>query len=313
MTEGGMRYWIGVTDNDWFEYLARLRPDEVNFWRPSGRGFSAIDIGAPFLFKLHSPLNYIVGGGFFVRAERLPLSLAWEAFGEKNGAPSVEKLRALIQNYRKSTEPDPEIGCTILNQPFFIPREHWIPAPGDWGRSIMTGKTYDTNEPWGARIWEAVGLWLPKFEPAESDAPGLPRVSEVGQLFGKEYLQRSRLGQGAFRILVTDAYERRCSISGERTLPVLQAAHIKPYGKGPNRVDNGLLLRSDLHILFDRGYITVTPDLRVEVSRRIKEEYENGRDYYKHRGLPLVVLPATPADRPNIEFLRWHNEAVFRG
>jgi putative restriction endonuclease len=132
-------------------------------------------------------------------------------------------------------------------------------------------------------------------------------------MFGKEYLRKSRLGQGAFRVLVTDAYERRCSISGERTLPVLQASHIKPYGKGPNQVDNGLLLRSDLHILFDRGFITVTPELQVEVSPRIKEKYLNGRDYYKHHGQRLVQLPEFSVDKPNHEYLRWHNESVFLG
>jgi putative restriction endonuclease len=73
-----MRFWVGVTDNEWFEFLRRLSPDEVNFWRPSGKEFSALEPGGPFLFKLHSPLNYVVGGGFFVRSERLPLSLTWE-------------------------------------------------------------------------------------------------------------------------------------------------------------------------------------------------------------------------------------------
>ena len=57
-----MRFFVGVTDNAWYRHLAALRPDEVNFWRPSGRGFSAIEVGEPFLFKLHSPKNYIVGG-----------------------------------------------------------------------------------------------------------------------------------------------------------------------------------------------------------------------------------------------------------
>jgi len=307
-----MRYWIGITDNKWFSFLEALRPDEVNFWRPSGRGFSALEIGAPFLFKLHSPLNHVVGGGFFVRAERLPLSLAWEAFGEKNGARSHAELSALIQNYTGSTESDPEIGCVILNQPFFIPRSNWLPAP-HWGRGIMTGKTFDSAMPEGARLWEDVRPWLPSFEPSEPEVAILPAVSEAPRLYGKEYLQRSRLGQGAFRVLVTDAYNRRCTISGERTLPVLQASHIKPYGKGPNRVDNGLLLRSDLHILFDRGYITVTPDHHVEVSPRIKEQYENGRDYYQYHGRSLVKLPVAQADQPNSGFLTWHNETVFRG
>jgi putative restriction endonuclease len=107
---------------------------------------------------------------------------------------------------------------------------------------------------------------------------------------------------------------RRPKARGERTLPVLEAAHIKPYADtGPHLVSNGLLLRSDLHILFDDGYVTVTEDLRVEVSKRIKEEFENGRDYYTHAGQRLAVVPDAPDERPSAEFLRWHNEHVFLG
>jgi putative restriction endonuclease len=110
-------------------------------------------------------------------------------------------------------------------------------------------------------------------------------------------------------VLVTEAYQRCCAITGERTLPVLEAAHIKPYAEqGPHRLANGLLLRSDLHTLFDAGYITVTDELHVEVSRRIREEFENGREYYKHHGGPLTVIPGSESDRPSREFLRWHNE-----
>jgi putative restriction endonuclease len=89
-----------------------------------------------------------------------------------------------------------------------------------------------------------------------------------------------RLGQGAFRLLVTDAYQRRCAVTGERTLPVLDAAHTRPYAElGPHRLENGILLRKDLHALFDAGRVTVTPSLELRVSRRIREEFENGRDY----------------------------------
>src|SRR5690606_6533257 len=91
----------------------------------------------------------------------------------------------------------------------------------------------------------------------------------------KKYLTRIRLGQGAFRVSLTDAYHRKCAISGERTLPVLEAAHIKPYSvSGPNHLSNGILMRADLHKLFDSGYLTLTKDLKVEVSKRIKEEFE---------------------------------------
>jgi putative restriction endonuclease len=123
---------------------------------------------------------------------------------------------------------------------------------------------------------------------------------------------RARLGQGAFRVLVTDAYDRRCAITGLHTLPVLQAAHIKPVAEtGPNRVNNGLLLRSDLHLLFDGGYLTITEDFHIEVSKRIKQEYENGRDYYALHGRRLEVIPSNPIERPSSEFIEWHNNHVF--
>jgi len=62
-----MKFFIAVTDNDWFALLSRLQPDEVNFWNPGGVVFKALLPGQPFLFKLHAPLNAIVGGGYFVR------------------------------------------------------------------------------------------------------------------------------------------------------------------------------------------------------------------------------------------------------
>jgi putative restriction endonuclease len=108
-----VRFFLGVTNNHWYKYLAHLAPDEVNFWRPSGLGFQAIDIGAPFLFKLHSPLNFVAGGGFFVKARQLPVSLAWDAFGPKNGAPNCDARLSLIRSYRGGQERDPNIGCIM--------------------------------------------------------------------------------------------------------------------------------------------------------------------------------------------------------
>lgn len=134
-----MRYWVGITDNEWFSFLENLRPDEVNFWRPSGRGFSALEIGAPFLFKLHSPLNYVVGGGFFVRAERLPRSLAWEAFEGKNGARNQAELTSLIQNYTGSTEVDPEIGCIIGPSSRTLQSRTRPPGPEGYSQSSGLG------------------------------------------------------------------------------------------------------------------------------------------------------------------------------
>jgi len=303
-----MKFWVGVTDTNWFEYLAGINPDEVNFWKPSGQGFGAIELGAPFLFKLKGQTNKIVGGGFFIRAEQLPLSLAWDAFGNKNGSSNLTDLRNKINSLRAKPEADPIIGCIILNQPFFFSEDKWIDVPSSFARNIVTGKTYDTNEQDGERLWNEVAL---RLNDMITVSQGL--VAEPLSGYGNEYLIKSRLGQGAFRILVTGAYNRNCAISGEKALPVLQAAHIKPFNEqGPNSVSNGLLLRSDLHILFDRGYLTVTPEYKIEVSRKIKEEFNNGKHYYAFHGKELYALPKIITDRPSLDFIRWHNENVYK-
>lgn len=306
-----MKFFLAVTDDNWFNFLAYQEPDEVNFWRPSSTtNFKAISEGAPFLFKLKAPYNMVVGGGFFVRHSILPLSLAWDAFGFKNGAASYDEFRKLIMNLRNDNDLNPTIGCTILTEPFFFPEEDWIPVPSNWSKNIVQGKTYDTDDVIGDRLWSQVQERLAEKE-IDSKEPEL--VYEEGERYGEKYEIRSRIGQGAFRVLVTEAYERRCAVTGEKTLPVLEAAHIKPYAEsGPNVTSNGLLLRSDMHILFDKGYLTLTDDLNVEVSQHIREKYENGQEYYAWHGKTLSQLPESTSDRPSTAFLEWHQEHVYK-
>ena len=305
-----MRFFVGVTNDSWFNFLAERQPDEVNFWRPrSQMDFKAINPGNFFLFKLHSPLNFIAGGGIYVRHSFLPLPLAWQAFGPNNGVPDYKTFERRILEHRTQEELNQQLGCTILTQPFFWPRDQWIPVPADWKNNIVTGKGYDTASSEGAALWNqvkeriAINTTLADWGDGETDQAR----------YGDPRLFSPRLGQGAFRILVTDAYSRRCAITGEKTLPALEAGHIKPYGEnGPHRVDNGILLRSDLHNLFDLGYITISPDdYRVKVSKRIKEEFQNGRHYYALDDQPLEVLPEQASARPVREFLEWH-QGIFK-
>lgn len=109
-----------------------------------------------------------------------------------------------------------------------------------------------------------------------------------------------------------DAYSRACAVTNEHSLPALEASHIKPYAKeGPHKVKNGVLLRADLHRLFDQGYVTVTSDHRLEVSPRLKLDYQNGHSYYPLYGSHLS-LPGSPHEAPSLDFLRWHNDHVYR-
>lgn len=302
-----MNFYVGITDKQWFNYLRNKQGlNEVNFWRPSANSqFKALKPGELFLFKLHSPDDFIVGGGTFVYSSILPISLAWEAFETANGARSFIEMRMQVERYReksKSYSSDFQIGCILLEQPFFLSETDWIPIPGDWKRGIQRGRCYDLASDSGKIIF-------PELERAMHHSL---TIQEASNRYGEPILTLPRLGQGAFRILVTDVYQRRCAITKERTLPALDAAHIKPFSEnGPNETRNGILLRRDLHALFDQGYITITPSYIVEISRRIKEEFENGRDYYQYHG-EKINLPIFSQDYPSSDFLRWHNSEIYK-
>lgn len=309
-----MNFYVAITDGDWFAYLSGSASiDEVNFWQPSaGRAFKSLQPGEPFLFKLHSPRNYIVGGGFFSYYTTLPVSFAWATFTTKNGAQSLGEMRARIARYRR-TPPRPaedyEIGCILLQSPFFFREEDWIPA-SDWSPNIVQGRGYDTADQAAFWLWQQVEDRL-RFD--KPDAPLAAAGAEERAKFGAPQLVLPRLGQGSFRVVVTDAYKRRCAFTGSPVLHVLDAAHIRPYTEeGPHDVRNGILFRQDVHTLFDRGYITVTPAHRVEVSSRIKEQFENGKEYYSAHGNP-IALPDARELHPAQEFLTWHNENVYVG
>ena len=318
-----MEGYVAPTDPGWYNHLSRKRFwDEVNFWRPSAYyGFKGAP-GSPFLFKLKAPHNAIAGFGLVARFSRLPDWLAWESFGEANGAASLVEMEQRlteirIRNQFRDAGPVPQIGCILLSTAVFYPRELWIPQPTDWPVRNQREKRYDLTRGEGLRIWReceqrVMALRAEIGRTADAQSNELMVAEEAVKRFGKPQLVVPRLGQGAFRIAVTDAYGRACAVTGEHSLPALEAAHIKPYGQdGPHAIANGLLLRADLHRLFDQGYVTVTPKRRLEISPHLRIDYENGRSYYPHHGKEITP-PDDPACQPGPEFLRWHNENVYR-
>ena len=131
--------------------------------------------------------------------------------------------------------------------------------------------------------------------------------------YGSPTIITPRLGQGAFRVAVTEAYGRQCAISDGKVLPALDAAHIKPYGKGGFHIkSNGILLRKDIHCVFDAGYVTVDQNYRFSVSKKVKEVFNNGEEYLRLQGKPLR-LPRAKSDWPELEFLKWHHSNRYLG
>lgn len=297
-----MRGYVATTDFDWFRFLRARQPlDEVNFWQPSAHGFGAPP-GTPFFFKLKAPRNAIGGFGIFARYEPATPRLAWDAFGEKNGAASFAEMWQRISQYAAQAGRGHRIGCIMVSQPVFFDDAQWVAQPADWHRNVVSGAGYDLTEGEGLRIWQQCQARA---------ASGAPLVAEPAQAYGAPQLVLPRLGQGTFRVAVTSAYGGACAVTGEHSLPVLEAAHIQPYAVARSHaVANGLLLRADVHRLFDAGYVTVTPEYRFEVSGRLAQEWENGKAYYALQGRPIQI-PKRSGDRPAVELLRWHNERVF--
>jgi hypothetical protein len=114
-----------------------------------------------------------------------------------------------------------------------------------------------------------------------------------------------REGQGAFRAGLLVAYGERCAMTGCAVLEILEAAHIKPYrGSETNRTDNGMLLRADIHTLFDKGLLWLDENLLIRTDDRLA-----GSEYAQLNGSALRV-PGDPALRPHPDHLAYHRRSV---
>lgn len=303
-----MQLFISNTDYDWYNLLKNQNFDEVNFWRPGSSVFKALMPGELFLFKLKQPYNAIVGGGFFTNYSSVPIEVAWDSFGLKNGTSSEEAFFERLKKYRESNRinPDiPSVGCIILSNPFFLEKEEWIKSPMDWAPSIVVGKRYSSNDcSEGERVFREVNNVI------VNKGILIPNLSN--QTTESTVINKQTLGYGAFRIMIADAYFWRCAISNESAYPVLQATYIRPLSKqGQSVISNGLLLRSDLKALYNAGYITITSDYIVLVSKKLKKHFGDFTQYHKLHERKLLSIPAIEKNLPNIKNLEWHYNNVF--
>ncbi|MGW5880296.1 HNH endonuclease [Nocardiopsis terrae] len=315
---------MGVTDRAWAEFLAQ-RPHlkEINFWRPSSdKAFKRIGLGDLFLFKTRYPHNRIVGGAVFSGFTQAPLSEAWAAFGEGNGRSSLEELREALNRYRvKEGNPairvdeDPPIGCVMLRDPVFFEEATFAP-PADFASNLVQGKGYDDiSDPAHAGYFTPIAeqvLAGGEDVPLEEGSENSETWAHHGPTRGPFRPVRQRLGQEAFKLKLLDAYQGRCAVTGGDVRPTLEAAHIHPVADGGlHRLDNGLLLRADVHKLFDSGYLTITPKLTVQVSPGLYKHSPAADEYTSLAGRSISV-PQRRADRPHREALAWHAERVFK-
>lgn len=100
-----------------------------------------------------------------------------------------------------------------------------------------------------------------------------------------------------------NAYESRCAVTECQVTQVLEATHIVPYsGTQSNTLSNGILLRSDIHALFDQGLIFIDTDMRVVISQNLENTI-----YADLKGKRLLI-PKNETDRPASSFLEQHRQ-----
>lgn len=134
----------------------------------------------------------------------------------------------------------------------------------------------------------------------QGNLPGF--IEEVGE---EKYIQQlTRPNQSMFRVMILSSYERTCAVTGSEVVPALEAAHIRPYRyEKIDRVQNGLLLRADVHRLFDRGYIGVdTSHMETVVSTKLI-----GSEYEQFERQPLII-PSNQEYQPSAQYLDEHRK-----
>jgi len=299
-----VRGYVAVTDPDWLRRLAARGVREANFWQPRPSPLR-LERGTPWIFKVRGT-NLVGGYGFFTYRTEMPAGVAWETFGPANGVESFEELLRRIASLRHGATGDDTVGCVVLSDVTVLDERNYVPAPIDWKPQTQLGRYDDLDHGDAARVWS-------ELVAASPPAVGASPLLSVPGGFGKPAVYLPRLGQGAFRLMVMDAYDRRCAITGERTLPALDAAHIRPFReRESHEVQNGILMRSDIHRLFDQGYVTVTPDLRFRVSPQIRDQFNNGIIYYDLDQRPVRV-PEVEEQKPDVSALEWHSTSLYRG
>lgn len=286
---------IAPTDSTWFESLKVSELNSfVNFWTPTPWNIKQLKIGDRLYFMLKSPIRKIGGFGEFVEYENLTGEEAWNKFGFRNGRLSKEEFVKSIQKYihknsskHRNNEIDINkytIGCIVLMNCEFWDKEHYRKADDykiKFGKQVVTRKYFKVFDPF-INIQKVTN----KFNLINDPRKKIQREVNV------------REGQSIFKGDILKAYNNRCCISNEDIPELLEAAHIQEYrNPDSHHVQNGLLLRVDIHRLYDNGLIFIDRNFTIHVSNLVSTPF-----YRQYHG-KSIMLPDSTSEHPSIEAL----------
>ncbi len=286
---------ISPTDINWFNFLKENKhSNNVNFWTPTPWNISKLKIGDKFYFMLKSPIRKIGGFGIYNAYNNYSLDQAWDFFGYGNGCASKEELINKLDDYKaknsqdKSSVTKTQIGCISLSNVEFWDEENWIDLAEtdiDFSKSIVKLKYYTTDD----------------FNSSIStiEENGYTLVNMDSEKLKKTRMVSERKGQSYFKLIVSTAYNNRCCVTGEITPELLEAAYIQPYmNETSNHIQNGLLLRSDIHRLYDNNLLYIDEDFTIHISSKLIS------DYYKNFNNTKIKLPTQNFKLPSKDALK---------
>lgn len=296
---------VAITNKDWYDFLlGRDCSAGVNFWRPS-KDNVIINPGEWFLFKQHSAVGKVMGGAQFIASELLTINQAWSRWRAANGCADkdafLRRLIKLCSSYdAQKLKGHSYIRCLYLDKPIFLDKKNWFDVPGWNPKSRQPIRKYDASNPHRYKLQRLIEDLFP------ANRLVFKKFVELGE-------RKEREGQRAFRQEILKNYHSQCAVTREKTRPVLEAAHIEPYAKSHNHLpSNGLLLKSDIHKLFDEGLVSITPeDFKFHVSSLLEKKYKNGKYYYQFEGHTIDV-PKRNELQPDPELLQRHFEKEFK-
>ena len=213
---------------------------------------------------------------------RTPSAVSWKLANLASFDPTLKKRN--IAGASHASKMDAEI---------------WNEFNGDWNRLAFESEKLLANK---------LGKPIENIE--EIDLQDLPKTGK-----DREAMVKIRVNQGFFRKAVLATYNYRCCITGLEIPELLNASHIIPWSKDiANRVNprNGLCLNAMHDRAFDRGLMTITIDYAVKVSDSVKQkgESETIRDFLLRYDGKKIIMPTRFL--PDLKFLKYHNDNVFR-
>lgn len=152
------------------------------------------------------------------------------------------------------------------------------------------------------KTMKVVNKWMSSHTPFRKQKP-IPKIRF------KTIEVEQRQGQPAFRLALMLAYKNKCAVTGCNVRDALQAAHISAVSSGgQHAISNGLLLRADIHNLFDRGLLTIDSSYIVHLDSSIR----NSAGYKQLHLKPLLNLPAQKQEMPSKALLENHHKTHHR-